>query len=99
MVLERQSRQMASGVQPLSFSLLSHQRQAANPQREDRGVGTSLRFYDVKSGQWRVVTGRVASGIAHDFNNVIGAILGWAEVGQQELPPFSGICGPGGSCV
>jgi signal transduction histidine kinase len=32
--------------------------------------------------------GRLASGIAHDFNNVIGAILGWAELGQ-ELPPES----------
>ncbi|HTS11128.1 MAG TPA: response regulator [Candidatus Limnocylindrales bacterium] len=30
--------------------------------------------------------GRLAGGIAHDFNNVIGAILGWAEMGEQELP-------------
>ncbi len=30
--------------------------------------------------------GRLAGGIAHDFNNVIGAILGWAELGYQELP-------------
>ncbi len=28
--------------------------------------------------------GRLAGGIAHDFNNVIGAIMGWAELGQQE---------------
>ena len=30
--------------------------------------------------------GRLAGGIAHDFNNVIGAIMGWAEIGQGELP-------------
>jgi signal transduction histidine kinase len=30
--------------------------------------------------------GRLAGGIAHDFNNVIGAILGFAEIAQTELP-------------
>jgi two-component system cell cycle sensor histidine kinase/response regulator CckA len=28
--------------------------------------------------------GRLAGGIAHDFNNLIGAILGWAELGEGE---------------
>ena len=28
--------------------------------------------------------GRLAGGIAHDFNNVIGAIMGWAELGCEE---------------
>jgi two-component system cell cycle sensor histidine kinase/response regulator CckA len=27
--------------------------------------------------------GQLAGGIAHDFNNVIGAILGWAEMGEE----------------
>jgi two-component system cell cycle sensor histidine kinase/response regulator CckA len=27
--------------------------------------------------------GRLAGGIAHDFNNVIGAVQGWAELGQE----------------
>jgi PAS domain S-box-containing protein len=27
--------------------------------------------------------GQLAGGIAHDFNNVIGAILGWAELGED----------------
>lgn len=31
--------------------------------------------------------GKVAGGIAHDFNNVIGAILGWAEMGCEEATP------------
>jgi two-component system cell cycle sensor histidine kinase/response regulator CckA len=29
--------------------------------------------------------GRLAGGIAHDFNNVIGAIMGWAELGEGEV--------------
>jgi two-component system cell cycle sensor histidine kinase/response regulator CckA len=28
--------------------------------------------------------GQLAGGIAHDFNNVIGAIVGWAELGEEQ---------------
>ena len=31
--------------------------------------------------------GKLAGGIAHDFNNVIGAVLGWAEMGFEEAQP------------
>jgi two-component system cell cycle sensor histidine kinase/response regulator CckA len=30
--------------------------------------------------------GRLAGGIAHDFNNILGAILGWAEMGLEDCP-------------
>ncbi len=33
--------------------------------------------------------GQLAGGIAHDFNNMIGAILGWAELGIEETEPAS----------
>ena len=33
--------------------------------------------------------GQLAGGIAHDFNNMIGAILGWAELGIEETEPES----------
>jgi two-component system, cell cycle sensor histidine kinase and response regulator CckA len=33
--------------------------------------------------------GKLAGGIAHDFNNVIGAIMGWAELGSDEVPEGS----------
>lgn len=33
--------------------------------------------------------GRLAGGIAHDFNNALGVILGWAEMGLEELPEGS----------
>jgi two-component system cell cycle sensor histidine kinase/response regulator CckA len=31
--------------------------------------------------------GRLVGGIAHDFNNMIGAILGWAELGRDDTQP------------
>lgn len=33
--------------------------------------------------------GQLAGGIAHDFNNMIGAIIGWADLGVEESDPGS----------
>jgi signal transduction histidine kinase len=33
--------------------------------------------------------GKLAGGIAHDFNNVIGAIMGWSELGLEKVTPES----------
>jgi two-component system cell cycle sensor histidine kinase/response regulator CckA len=33
--------------------------------------------------------GQLAGGIAHDFNNMIGAIIGWADLGMEETEPES----------
>jgi two-component system cell cycle sensor histidine kinase/response regulator CckA len=33
--------------------------------------------------------GQLAGGIAHDFNNMIGAIVGWADMGTEETEPGS----------
>jgi PAS domain S-box-containing protein len=33
--------------------------------------------------------GQLAGGIAHDFNNMIGAIIGWADLGMEETEPAS----------
>jgi PAS domain S-box-containing protein len=35
--------------------------------------------------------GQLAGGIAHDFNNMIGAIIGWADLGIEEADPSSRI--------
>ena len=35
--------------------------------------------------------GQLAGGIAHDFNNVIGAILGWAELGYEQSRSYPAI--------
>jgi PAS domain S-box-containing protein len=50
---------------------------------------TKLRALEISNQQLQKfeAIGQLAGGIAHDFNNVIGAVLGWAELGLLEATP------------
>jgi two-component system, cell cycle sensor histidine kinase and response regulator CckA len=50
----------------------------AERKRLDRRIGQLEKFEAI---------GKLVGGIAHDFNNMIGAILGWAEMGYAETQP------------
>jgi len=43
--------------------------------------------------------GVLAGGIAHDFNNILTAILGFAEIIQTQLPPWSPVLSDAGRIV
>jgi signal transduction histidine kinase len=50
---------------------------------EDRRERKRLELHVQQLQRFEAI-GRLAGGVAHDFNNIIGAILGWAELGSDE---------------
>jgi two-component system cell cycle sensor histidine kinase/response regulator CckA len=50
----------------------------------------SLERHLLQSQKFETI-GQLAGGIAHDFNNVVGAILGWAELGYEQSRPHPAI--------
>jgi len=53
---------------------------------EDVTERTTLETQLLQSQKFEAI-GQLAGGIAHDFNNMIGAILGWADMGIEETEP------------
>jgi len=66
-------RQLTAAGQPAGLEVI------AEDVTELRAVERQLR-----QAQKFEAVGQLAGGIAHDFNNVVGAILGWAELGFEQ---------------
>jgi len=66
-------RQLTTAGQPAGLEII------AEDVTELRAVERQLR-----QAQKFEAVGQLAGGIAHDFNNVVGAILGWAELGFEQ---------------
>jgi len=62
--------------------------QRALREREERQKRKQMEIHVHQLQKFEAI-GKLAGGIAHDFNNVIGAILGWAELGYREAAPGS----------
>jgi len=77
--------------------VLLNGRRTTNPERriecievivEDVTEKIALEKQLVQAQKFEAI-GQLAGGIAHDFNNMIGAIIGWADLGMEETEPAS----------
>jgi two-component system cell cycle sensor histidine kinase/response regulator CckA len=66
----------------------THQAQCLEIMAEDVSERLTLEKQLQQAQKFEAI-GQLAGGIAHDFNNMIGAILGWAELGSEETSPDS----------
>jgi two-component system, cell cycle sensor histidine kinase and response regulator CckA len=67
---------------PIQFNVHSGVLVVAQDVTEKRALAKQL-----QQAQKFEAFGQLAGGIAHDFNNMIGAILGWADLGLDETDP------------
>ncbi|MGH9688164.1 MAG: response regulator, partial [Candidatus Acidiferrales bacterium] len=79
------------------ISVRLHGRQVSDPSRpepcvevmvEDITERLQLEKQLIQAQKFEAI-GQLAGGIAHDFNNMIGAIIGWADMGIEECEPGS----------
>jgi len=84
---EAEWRRLDGGFVSVRLQLRLLQRKEGNPEfeliAEDITELRSMERQLLQAQKFEAI-GQLAGGIAHDFNNVVGAMLGWAEIGYDQ---------------